>query len=87
MLEFYAGLSRVWFPSGWCPEPLSIHPRERHPPWGWSPPSLLTRLPAFALTLATDEEDDEEAEQQDEGPRSPDEDVQVPVGTLGRATP
>uniref|UniRef100_A0ABI8AN47 Small ribosomal subunit protein uS4 n=1 Tax=Felis catus TaxID=9685 RepID=A0ABI8AN47_FELCA len=41
MLEFYAGLSRVWFPSGWCPEPLSIHPRESHHPLG-----LVTPVPS-----------------------------------------
>jgi len=41
-------------------------------------------LPAFTLTPVSDQEEDEEAEQQDEGHRDPD-DVQVPVGTLGRS--
>ena len=85
MLEScYTSLSHLpGFPLAAALSPHSVGPRGSLHPQGPSPPSLLTPLPAFAPTPVSDQEEDEEAEQQDEGHRGPDEDVQVPVGTLG----
>lgn len=44
--------------------------------------SLLTRLSAFALMMATEDKEEEEEQQQDKGHQDNDENLQVPSQSL-----
>ena len=80
----YIGLSHLsGFPLAAALSPPWVSPQSTTTPG--VPQPLLTRLPAFAPTLLSDQEEDKEAEHQDEGHRGPNEDIQVPARTLGRS--